>query len=106
MSELDEAGTARTDPARVELALDGLWRFAQDKGELVPLSVPAIGSGRGRLKTKREKLIERTAQSFVDASGDRMFAPRLTVYIAQTDASDFGVNLWEVRDLLSRSIQT
>ena len=60
--------------------------------------------GRGRVKLPRKKIAERIAQSFADASQERVFSNRLTIFVYPPDASRFGVNLFEIRDYLTQSL--
>ena len=104
MAELNEQGNASTTPQAVDRALQGLWTFVREQGELQELAIPLIGTGRGRLNTPRNKMIERIAQSFVDASSKGVFSDRLVIVVRGEDAKKFGVNLWEIKDYLERSI--
>jgi hypothetical protein len=49
-------------------------------------------------------MAERIAQSFSDASTERIFSTKLTIMVHPADAENFKVNLFEVRDLLVRSL--
>ena len=104
MSRLSADGTASSSLREVEDALSSLWQFIALRGELKNLSVPVMGTGRGRTGIPRKKMVERIAQSFADASKDRIFAPRLAVVIRPEDADNFGVNLYEIRDYLAQSL--
>jgi hypothetical protein len=106
MSRLNEHGTARSTLHDIDDALEGLWRFIGDQGELRNLAIPLLGTGRGRIELPRKKMIERIAQSFADASRDRIFSNKLTILVHPQDAENFGVNLFEVRDYLIRSLHT
>lgn len=104
MSRLNDQGNASTTPADVRDALNGLWRHVRTAGELQELAVPLVGTGRGRLQLPRSKMIESIAESFVDASKDGKFTDRLVIVIHPEDAKRFQVNLYEVKDHLTRSI--
>ena len=104
MSRLNEFGTAHSSVRDVEDALDGLWKFVAEQGELHTLVMPLMGTGRGRVELPRKKMIERITQSFADASKERLFSNRLVVVVRSKDAENFGVNLFEVRDYLLRSL--
>lgn len=104
MSDLNKHGTAQSSVHMVEQALEGLWRYVGERGELGDLVMPLMGTGRGRIELPRKKMIERIAQSFADASREKVFANKLTIVITPGDAEKYGINLFEVRDYLSLSL--
>ncbi|MHB8884699.1 MAG: macro domain-containing protein [Methylovirgula sp.] len=104
MSRLSSDGTASASPRDVEDALASLWTFILNHGELRNLSVPLMGTGRGRTGFPRKKMVERIAQSFADGSKDRIFSNRLSIVVRPQDAENFGVNLYEIRDYLVQSL--
>ncbi|MDD2876446.1 MAG: DUF6430 domain-containing protein [Acidiphilium sp.] len=104
MSQLNEHGTAKSTVRGVEDALDGVWKFIANQGELRTLVLPLMGTGRGCLAIPRKKMIERIAQSFADASKEKVFSNRLVIVVRPEDAERFDINLFEVRDYLVRSL--
>ncbi len=102
MSDLNEQGNAFTTLANVNQALDGLWKFVMEVGELQELVVPTIGTGRGRLKQSRKKIIALIAESFLKASEQSKFTDKLVIVIRPEDASNFGINLYDIKDHLSQ----
>jgi hypothetical protein len=106
MSRLNEQGNARATVREVEDALDSLWGYIKNKGELRTIAIPVVGTGRGRIDLPRKKVIERIAQSFADASRDTILSNQLTIVVSPQDAEAFSVNLFEVRDYLARSLHT
>ncbi|GLV27489.1 hypothetical protein TomTYG75_00160 [Sphingobium sp. TomTYG75] len=104
MSRLNAQGTAGTTLREVEDALSSLWAFILTHGELKNLSVPLMGTGRGRTGYPRKKMAERIAQSFADGSKDRIFSNRLSIVIRPEDAENFGVNLYQIRDYLVQGL--
>jgi hypothetical protein len=104
MSILNEHGTAKSTIRNIEDALAGLWQFVAEQGELRTLAIPLMGTGRGRIELPRKKMVERIAQSFADASKERILSNRLVIVIRPEDAENFGVNLFEVRDYLVKSL--
>lgn len=81
-------------------ALDGLWRYVHEAGELKELAIPVIGTGRGRLKLSRKKMIALISESFVKASSQTKFTDRLVIVVRPEDAYRFSVNLYDIRDNL------
>jgi hypothetical protein len=49
-------------------------------------------------------MIERIAQSFADASKEKLVSNGLVIVVRPQDADSFGINLFEVRDYLVRSL--
>lgn len=105
MSKLNERGNASTTPKNVRKALAGLWKHVRKAGELEELAVPVVGTGRGRLGPSRKKVIALIAESFVEASKDRKITDKLTIVIRSEDASQFEINLREVKNYLSHVLE-
>jgi len=104
MSDMNSSGTAYSSVRMLDEALEGLWSNMAQKAELGTIVMPLMGSGRGRVPIPRKKIIERIAQSFADASQQKAFSNKLTIVVRPEDASKFSLNLFEVRDYLSRSV--
>jgi hypothetical protein len=104
MSRLNAQGTASATLREVEDALSSLWAFILMHGELKNLSVPLMGTGRGRTGYPRKKMSERIAQSFSEGSKDQVFSNRLSIVIRPEDAESFGVNLYQIRDYLVQGL--
>lgn len=104
MSHMNASGTAQSDVKMLDEALESLWINMARKAELGDIVIPAMGTGRGRVPIPRKKVIERVAQSFADASRDTFFSNRLTIVVRPQDAEKFSLNLFEVRDYLSMSL--
>jgi hypothetical protein len=102
MAELNEQGNAFTTIDNVKLALNGLWDYIREKGALQELGIPVVGTGRGRLKQPRKKIIATIAESFVKASQESKITDKLIIVIHPDDAQKFGVNLYEIKDNLKQ----
>lgn len=100
MANLNEQGNAYTTIDDVKNSLDGLWKHVREAGELDVLAIPVIGTGRGRLKQSRKKIISVIAESFVKASEQRRFTDKLIIVIRPEDATNFNVNLYDIKDYL------
>lgn len=105
MGELNEKGTAETSLPFIRTALDKLWHFISSEGENDPVIIPLLGTGRGRITTSRKKMIEIHAQSFINASKDRIFSNKLIITIWPDDAKNFEINLLEIKDYLTHSLE-
>jgi hypothetical protein len=101
MSDLNYNNTAQTTLENVLSSTEELWNFIIAKGENEPIILPLIGTGRGRITTNRKRLIARIAQTFIKASEQSIFSSKLIIVIHPTDAENFNINLFEVKDLLN-----
>ena len=106
MSHMDETGNASSDLKMIDEALDKLWVNLASKAEVGDIVMPLMGTGRGRVAYPRKKMIERIAQSFVDACNQRAFSNKLIIVVRPEDASRFSLNLFQVRDYLGQSLHT
>ena len=104
MSRLNAQGNAGATSREIEDALEATWTFVRTHGNLRNLSIPLIGTGRGRTGIPRKKMVERIAQSFVDGSKNHTFSNRLSVVIRPEDAENFSVNLYQIRDYLVQGL--
>lgn len=104
MSHMDESGNASSDLKMIDEALEKLWVNLASKGEVGNIVMPLIGTGRGRVAYPRKKMIERIAQSFADACNQRAFSNKLVIVVRPEDASEFSLNLFQVRDYLGHSL--
>lgn len=104
MSHMQSTGNAYSNLRILDEALEGLWKNMRAKGELGDIVVPLLGTGRGRIAIPRMKIIERIAQSFSDASQEATFSNKVTIVARPEDASNFSLNLFQVRDYLRQSL--
>lgn len=104
MAELNDKGNASSTEEGVKRAINGLWTFIREAGELQEIAVPVVGTGRGRLKAPKRKIIEMIANSFVEASEDGKISDKLVIVVREEDAKDGQCNLWDIKDHLKRSL--
>lgn len=100
MAQLNENGNASTTLHEVKKALDSLWSYVREAGELQELAIPVIGTGRGRLRTSRRKMIGVIVDSYVRAATSMKITDRLVVVVRPSDAEKFSVNLYEIKDYI------
>jgi hypothetical protein len=105
MAEIGEGGNASSTIADLKVALNGLWNYVRDNGELQELAVPVIGTGRGRIKMSRKKMIALIAESFAKASIEHKFTDKLIITIRPEDAENFGINLYDIKDHLKHVLK-
>jgi len=106
MAELNEQGNAQSTIDEVKESLDGLWHYVHEAGELQELAIPIVGTGRGRLKLSRKKMISLIAESFVKISSQKKFTDRLVIVVRPEDACRFAVNLYDIRDNLMHILKS
>ena len=106
MAEIGEKGNASTTLKGIDQALNGLWEYVRESGELQELAVPVIGTGRGRINQSRKKIIGVIAESFVEASEIKKFTDKLIITIRPDDSSNFKVNLYEIKDYLDKMLKS
>lgn len=104
MSRLNDQGNASTTLRDVEDALEKTWDFIHRNGDLRDISIPIMGTARGRVGVPRKKMVERIAQSFVDAGEGFSFSNKLTIFVRPVDADKFSVNLYQIRDYLVQGV--
>lgn len=105
MAEIGEGGNASSSISDIKTALNGLWEYVRINGELQELAVPVVGTGRGRIKLSRKKMIALIAESFVKASIQDKFSDKLIITIRPEDAQNFGINLYDIKDHLMHVIK-
>ena len=103
MANLNDEGNAKTTVKDVQKAMASLWGFVRNSGELQELAIPVIGTGRGRVRTDRKRMVVKIAESFVEGSRDGKISDKLVIVIHPNDAKRFGINLWEIKDLLDNT---
>lgn len=106
MAEMNQQGNARSTLNDIGQALDGLWNYVHESGELQELAIPVIGTGRGRIKISRKKMISLIAESFVKSSLREKFTDRLIIVVRPEDAASFSVNLYDIRDNLAHILES
>ncbi|MDA3943806.1 MAG: DUF6430 domain-containing protein [Bacteroidetes bacterium] len=100
MAEIGEGGNASSTITDIKTALNGLWNYVRDNGELQELALPVIGTGRGRIQMPRKKMIALIAESFMKASMENKFTDKLIITIRPQDAGKFKINLYDIKDHL------
>ena len=104
MAHMNEDGNAYSTPRMLEEALDGLWKFMKQRGELGTIVVPLMGTGRGRVRKNRKEIISMIASSFLEAAQDNVFSHKLVIVIHPSDYREHNLNLFEVRDFLGHTL--
>jgi hypothetical protein len=105
MSHMNQHRNAESSIRIIDEALERLWDYIATRGELGDIFIPLLGTGRGRVAFPRKNMVERIAQSFANASQDKIFSNRLVIIIRPADATRFSINLFQIRDFLSHSLR-
>lgn len=106
MAPLNEHGNAATTVDYIKSSLNGLWDHVRESGELQELAVPVIGTGRGRLGSSRKQIIASIAESFVKASEEKKITDKLIIVVRKSDADQFDVNLYDIKDHLNHILRS
>ena len=100
VATLDEHGTARSSRDSIVQALARLWHHIGQRGELEPLVVPVVGTGRSRVPIQREEMIREILDSFVAACSEKRFCDELVVVISREDYHKYQIDLPELGSYL------
>ncbi len=101
ISDLNEHGNASGSLDNLRQALAGLWDFVRTRGSHGNLSIPILGTGPTRLPQTREEIAIEIIRSFIAASAESTFCPKLTVVIHPSDVSEYGMDLQNLDNFLS-----
>lgn len=55
MSRWNDKGNAYSSVSMLDEALEGLWKYCVEKGELLDIAIPLMGTGRGRITLPQKK---------------------------------------------------
>ena len=100
VANMNKNGVAQTSFEEVKVALAEVWSFIIQNGEMEPIVIPIIGTGRGRVKEKREQIAKEILKSFVAACAEVKFCEKLTVVISPTDYRTHCIDLTELGNYL------
>ena len=100
IADLNEHGNASGSLNGLRQALAGLWDFIRTRGDQGDLVVPVLGTGPTRLKQTREEIVTEIVRSFIAASAEATFCPKLTVVIYPSDVSKHKINLRNMKNFL------
>lgn len=106
MAPLNEQGNASTTVDYIKISLHGLWEHVRESGELQELAVPVLGTGRGRLRSSRKQITAEIAKSFAEASEEGKITGKLIIVVRKSDAEEFDVNLYDIKDHLNHELRS
>ncbi len=101
IADMNDGGNASTSYDNILQSLGKLWEMIMTQGDLRQINVPVLGTGTGRLKETREKMIKTIASSFIAAtsSGTR-FTDKLNIVVSFSDYRRYNIDIDELRDFL------
>ena len=105
IAHMNKHGTAGSSPEEVIEALGKLWNYIAVRGELAPLVVPILGTGRAKITVPREEMIREIVNSFIAACSEKRFAPKLTIVISPEDYREPNIDLPELGHYLRHLCQ-
>lgn len=103
VADMNENGVAQASFEGVKVTLAELWSFISQRGEMEPIVISIIGTGRGRVTETREQIAKEILKSFVAACAEIKFCEKLTVVISPDDYRIHRIDLAELGKFL-RSI--
>ena len=99
-ADMNEHGTDSGSLEDMRKGLGDLWDYIGERGELVPLVMPVLGTGHARIHVRREKMIREIISSFIAACSEKKFCEKLTVVVWQKDYREHDINLQKLGDYL------
>lgn len=100
IADINKHGNASGTLDGLRQALAGLWDFIITQADQCDLVVPILGTGRTRLPQTREEIMVEIIRSFIAASTESTFCPKLTVVIHPSDVLKYGINLQNLKNYL------
>ena len=99
-ADMNEHGTDSGSLEDMRKSLGDLWDYIHERGELVPLVMPVLGTGHARINVPRERMIREIISSFIAACSEKKFCEKLTVVIWEKDYPKHDINLQKLGDYL------
>ncbi len=95
IADINENKTAQGSREGVVESLKRLWHFIGERGEMEPLAVPVLGTGRTRIHVTREDMIRDIISSFTAAcsENEKKFCEKLTIVISRNDYHEHEIDL-------------
>lgn len=100
IADMNIYGVAAGSLDGVVESLGKLWYFVGERGEMQPLAVPVLGTGRARIQTEREEMIREIIASFVAACSEKKFCEQLTIVVSRSDYVTHEMDLEELGNYL------
>ena len=102
ITDINENQIAHGSREGVVESLGRLWHFIGERGEMEPLAVPVLGTGRARIHVTREDMIKYIISSFTAAcsENEKKFCEKLTIVVSRNDYHEYEIDLQELGNYL------
>ena len=100
IADMNKHGVASGSLDGVVESLGKLWYFVGERGEMTPLVVPVLGTGRARIQAEREEIVREIIRSFVAACSEKKFCEELTIVVSRSDYLKHEIDLHELDSYL------
>ena len=99
-ADMNEYGVDNGSLEEMRGVLVNLWHYIGERGQLVPLVMPVLGTGHARLNVSREAMIREIMKSFIAACSEKKFCEKLTIVVWRKDYREHDINLQKLGDYL------
>ena len=99
-ADMNEHGRDSGSFEDMKKGLGDLWDYIGERGQLVPLVMPVLGTGHAGINIPREEIIREIISSFIAACSEKKFCEKLTVVVWQKDYREHDINLQKLGDYL------
>lgn len=99
-ADMNEHGRDSGSLEDMKQGLGDLWDYIGDRGQIVPLVMPVLGTGHAGINIPREEIIREIISSFIAACSEKKFCEKLTIVVWQKDYLERDINLQKLGDYL------
>ena len=99
-ADMNEHGRDSGSLEDMRKSLGDLWDYIGERGQLVPLVMPVLGTGHAGINIPREEIIREIISSFIAACSEKKFCEKLTIVVWQKDYREHDINLQKLDDYL------
>ena len=96
VAHMNKHGTAEGTMSDIMDCLGKLWYFIGQRGEMEPIVVPVFGTGRTRIKERREYVIREIVESFIASCSEKKISEKLIVVVSRNDYIRHKIDLDEL----------
>lgn len=100
IANLNEHGTVETSFENIQESLSALWKKIESVGNVEPVIIPLVGSGRCRLKQSRTDFAKEIINSFIVACCDKKLCEKLIIVISPEDYRKYDIDLYQLNEYL------
>lgn len=101
IANINEHGNASSSFELLKQALASLWVYIGERGSRdKPILIPVLGTGAGRLREPRQKIVQEIIKSFVAACSEQTFSNKLIIVLYEKDVLEHGIDFFELAKYL------